>query len=211
MTYKIRSPKGIKGYKLLKSISKASLCILGMVALQAPAHAVDIQIGASIQLRAVISATKGQDMNFGSVRYENSHAGQVQLGSDGSVGLSGDSYGLSLDGGGATAGDLTLNGDSLSNIEVSCDSTAQLGSDGTSTLSLDNVQFSIDSGAAYGSGTPCAGINTASVAIDLGATPSPQLFFGAAVNFTSDSIDSSSLYSTSVGAGSPVTVRVVYQ
>jgi len=162
MAYKMGSPKGIKGYKLLKSISKASLCILGMVALQAPAHAVDIQIGASIQLRAV-------------------------------------------------AGDLTLNGDSLSNIEVSCDSTAQLGSDGTSTLSLDNVQFSIDSGAAYGSGTPCAGINTASVAIDLGATPSPQLFFGAAVNFTSDSIDSSSLYSTSVGAGSPVTVRVVYQ
>lgn len=198
------------GDPLKNNIKKIALCFMGALCFQAPAYAVDIDVGATLHTSAAISATKGQDMNFGTVRYDANHAGQVQLGTNGSLQLSGDSYGLALSGGTATPGDIIVGGDSLSNVEVSCEVDAQLGNNGSSTLSLSNVQFSVNAGHAYGAATMCNGLGNASATLDLGAEPAPQLFFGAAVNFTSNSITSSETFSTSNG-GDPVTVRIVYQ
>ena len=175
------------------------------------ANAADIWIDGGIVTRAVVSATKGQDMDFGYVDYDPIHAGQIQLGTDGSVQLGGGASGVSLNGGTPTAGDITLSGDGQSTIQISCESSGVLGAGGVSTLNLQNVEFAIDTGQVYGSGTPCAGLSSSSATIDLASNNAPQIFFGGALDLSGNAITRSDHYSTANAGGDPVTVRIVYQ
>ena len=175
------------------------------------AHAIDVQVNASVNMKAVISATAGQDMNFGNVNFEPNHSGEIRLATNGSVQLGGGASGLTLDGGSPTAGDVTISGDGQSNIEISCESNGVLGSNGSGTLNLQDVQFSVDSGRSYGAATNCSGLSSPAAVLDLASNNAPKLFFGGALNVSGNAISASDQYSTANAGGDPVTVRVVYQ
>lgn len=175
------------------------------------AYALDINVGAAVTMRQVISATKGQDLNFGQVGYEASHGGEIQLGTDGNIQLSGGTFGIDLNGGAPTAGDITLSGDGQSTIEISCENSGVLAAGGSNTLNLQNVELAVDSGQAFGSGTQCTGLASPITAIDLASNNAPTILIGGALNVASNAITSTNTYSTANAGGDPVIMRIVYQ
>jgi len=175
------------------------------------AHAVDVTVGAAVNMRAVISATKGQDMNFGNIDYDPNHTGTIELGTNGALQLASGSSGISLNGGAPSAGDLTISGDGQSTIQISCENGGVLGAGGGHALPLQNVEFAVDTGRAYGAGTPCSGLASSSTTIDLASNIAPKILFGGALNVSGNAITYSGNYSTTNAGGDPVTVRVVYQ
>lgn len=193
---------------------KQTIAILSFAALLLwgpAAYALDTNVGAAVKMRQVISATKGQDLNFGQVDYEPSHSGAIQLGTDGNIQLGSGTFGISLNGGTPTAGDITLSGDGQSTIEISCENNGVLTAGGANTLNLQNVEFAVDAGQAFGSGTQCAGLAAPAAAIDLASNNTPKILIGGALNVASNAITSSNTYSTTNAGGDPVTMRVVYQ
>lgn len=177
----------------------------------ASAYAVDVTVGAAVNMRAVISAAVGQEMSFGNIDFEPVHTGEIQLGTDGVVQLSGSTSGISLNGGSPSAGDLVVAGDGQSIIEISCESNGVLSSTSANSLNLQNVQFSIDTGQAFGSATHCAGLGTSVASVDLTGNGAPKLLFGGALDVSGNAISVSEAHSTANAGGDPVTVRVVYQ
>lgn len=64
--------------------------------------AADTHIHASVTFKKALSASVGNDMDFGIITYELNHGGTVTLGTNGAVQLENGSNGLSLSGGAHT-------------------------------------------------------------------------------------------------------------
>jgi len=174
------------------------------------ATAADIDVDASIQTQAALSLTKNTDMDFGLVEFDALHSGDIQLGTDGTVVLTG-ATGLTLGAVATTAGDVDVSGDAASVVEISCETGGSLTDGGANTLTLSDVEIAIDTGAAAGAGTACAGLATASTTVDLAVTATPKILMGGTLDVTADAIDGSFTYDTAAVGGDPVTLRVVYQ
>ena len=174
------------------------------------ATAADIDVDASIQTQAALSLTKNTDMDFGLVEFDAAHSGEIQLGTNGTVTLTGAS-GLTLGTAATTAGDVDVSGDAASVIEISCDAGGTLTDGGSNTLTLSDVEIAIDTGAAAGSGTACAGLTTVSTTVDLSSTATPKILMGGTLDVGADAIDGTFTYDTAAAGGDPVTLRVVYQ
>lgn len=174
------------------------------------AHAIDLDVDASIITRAAISLTKNTDMDFGDVEFDAVHSGNIQLGTDGTVVLAG-ATGLTLGAAPTTAGDIDVSGDGASDIEISCETGGTLTDGGANTLTLSAVEFTTAAGGAPGTGTACAGLGVAPAVVDLAVTATPTILMGGTLDTTADAIDVSATYDTAAVGGDPVTLRVVYQ
>lgn len=172
--------------------------------------AADVDVDASIITRAAISLTKNTDMDFGAVDYDAAHGGSIQLGTDGTVILTG-ATGLTLGAAGTTPGDVDVSGDGASTIEISCDTGGTLTDGGANTLTLSSVEFTTAAGGAPGTGTSCAGLGTTPGTVDLAVTATPTILMGGTLDVTGNAIAAAATYSTASAGGDPVTLRVVYQ
>lgn len=172
--------------------------------------AADVDIDASIITKAAISLTKNTDMDFGDIEYDAVHSGSIQLGTDGTVILTG-TAGLTLGAAGTTAGDVDISGDGANVIEISCETGGTLTDGGANTLTLSAVEFTTGAGGVPGTGTACAGLGTTPGTVDLAVTAAPTVLMGGTLNTTADAIDVDATYDTASAGGDPVTLRVVYQ
>ena len=184
--------------------------IAGGIAAPTISIAKQVTVDAAMQTRRAISLTKNFDMAFGDLDYEAIHSGQVQLGTDGTAALSVAAVGLTLAGTPA-AGDVDVSGNNTSTIEISCDAGGTLTDGGGNSLTLQNVEIAIDTGVAFGAGTACAGVGTVSTTVDLSLNNTPKILMGGEIDTGVSAITSDATYSTANAAGSPVTLRVVYQ
>ena len=181
------------------------------IAFGAPsAKAADIDVDATLNTVAAISLTKNTDMAFGDVEYATTHAGDIQLGTDGTVVLTG-TTGLTLGVAATTAGDVDISGDGASIIEISCETGGTLADAAANTLTLSAVEFTTGAGGAPGTGTACAGLGTTPATVDLAVTATPKVLMGGTINVNGNAIATSDTYSTTNAGGDPVTLRVVYQ
>lgn len=173
--------------------------------------AADTHIHASVTFKKALSASVGNDMDFGIITYELNHGGTVTLGTNGAVQLENGSNGLSLSGGAPHAADVTLSGDDQSTVEVSCETTGTLKNGNSDSLALKNIEIAIETGLAPGNGLACSGLNVTTASIDLGSTPSPKIYLGGAVDVANNAIQNGGAYSTVQAGADPITIRVVYQ
>lgn len=174
-------------------------------------YAADVDVDASIVTQQAISLTKNTDMDFGTVEYDATHGGNIQLGTNGAVVLSG-TTGLTASGS-TTAGDVDVSGDGASVIEISCETGGVLADTAANTLTLSAVEFTTGAGGVAGTGTACAGLGASPGTVDLSVTANPTILMGATIDVTGNAIASSDTYSTTNtgNGGDPVTLRVVYQ
>ncbi len=173
------------------------------------AQAAEVEVDATLNARAAISLTKVSDMDFGLIDYASTHAGDIRLGTNGTVSTAG-TTGL-VAGGAPTAAAVTVSGDGASTVDVSCDTGATLEATGGDQLTLSATEVSTAAGGvAPGAGNACAGVGLASQTIDLSATPNPTILMGGTINVDGDAISENGVYSTTT-AGSSVTLSVVYQ
>ena len=147
-------------------------------------------------------------MHFGLIEFATPHMGDITLGSNGGVSLTG--TGLIYQGN-AVPGQISITGNT-GVVEVKCEATATLG--GANTLSITNIDISPYSGVAPGAGTPCQGIGGAdptAVVLDLGSTPNPRLYFGGKLNIPMNGLSVSGRYESNASGGDPVTISAVFQ
>jgi len=171
-------------------------------------QAADQDVDASLVTRAAISLTKNADMVFGSVDYDAAHGGVIRLGTDGAVTLVGAS-GLAM-AGTPGAGDVSISGDGSSAVEVSCEIGGTLGNANTAdTLTLSATEIVMNTGVAGGTGTACAGLGASPLVHTLDGTD--NVLIGGSIDVTGSAIATSDSYSTTLGTGDPVTIRVIYQ
>ena len=185
--------------------------IMGALATVHVAEAADVSIHASLKARLALSATAGNDMNFGTVNFDRAHNGRIQIGTDGRVSLGAGSAGLNVTGENTTPADVMISGDSQSTVSIACDASGRLSNGAGGALGLTNVEFSVDSGKSYGSATACRGLGEPSETLDLGANNTPKLYFGGAVDVQPNSFLQNADYSTANGGGDPIRVRLIYQ
>ena len=174
------------------------------------AQSTDVDVDASIITKAAISLTKNTDMDFGDVEFATTHGGQIQLGTDGTVVLTG-ATGLTLGAAATTAGDVDVSGDGASVVEISCETGGTLTDGGANTLTLSATEFTTGAGGAPGSGTACAGLGTTPGTVDLSVTATPKVLIGGTIDVTGNAIAVSATYDTAAAGGDPMTLRVVYQ
>jgi len=174
------------------------------------AKAADVDVDASIITKAAISLTKNADMDFGDVEFDATHGGTIELGTDGTVDVSG-ATGITAGAAATAAGDVSVSGDGASVIEISCDTGGTLTDGGANSLTLSAVEFTTGAGGAPGTGTACAGLGTTPGTVDLSVTASPTILMGGTIDVTGDAIAASATYDTASAGGDPVTLRVVYQ
>lgn len=195
--------------KKLSYLAVLACAALPFAAVQS-ANATDQDVQASIQTRAAISLTLNTDMDFGIVDYVPVHSGNILLGTDASVTLSG-ATGLTVSGGTPTAGSVDVSGDATSVVDISCETGGSLTDGGANTLTLSATEVAVDTGAAAGAGLACAGLGTASTTVDLSSNATPTILMGGTIDTTADAIDTSATYDTAAVGGDPVTLRVTYQ
>lgn len=159
---------------------------------------------------AQITITKNSDMFFGSLDYDATHSGTLQLGTDNNITLVG-GVGLSHDGA-STVGSITARGTPSDVIEIKCATTGKMKLQGTS-MDIINIEIAIDSGVAFGSGFACQGTkknNTPATTVDLAVNPSPVILIGGETIIPANGL-ASGTYVTFGQGTSPITIRVIFQ
>lgn len=156
------------------------------------------------------SITVNSNMGFGLIEFAPSHQGELALGSNGGVSLTG--TGLFYQGG-AVAGQITIVGDD-GVVEFRCSDKSILGGNKGGTLEVTDIEASVGTGVSSGSGTACKGASSSSpdpIILDLGAAPDPRIYFGGKLDIPFGGITSSQEYETSNGSGAPLSVNAVFQ
>ncbi len=159
---------------------------------------------------AQITLTKNSDIFFGSLDYDATHSGTLQLGTDNNITLIGGS-GIAHDGS-STVGSITAGGTPADVIEVKCTATGNMKLQGSS-MSVQNTEIAIDSGVAFGSGFACQGVrnnNPPATTVDLAVNPSPVILIGGETIIPANGL-ASGTYVTFGQGTSPITIRVIFQ
>ena len=112
----------------------------------------NVVVNAALQVRKVITLQKVEDMDFGIIDYAASYSGQVSLGSDGSVLVSGGS-GLTPSGGTAKPAQVGISGDDISTAEVTCSDSGTMADGSGNLIPLESTEYALDTGVPPGSGT----------------------------------------------------------
>lgn len=164
---------------------------------------------------AAIVLTLNSNINFGIIEYQTTHSGNISIGTNGAVTLTGS--GLMYDTG-ATPGRISVTPSPATGVLIiKCDSTAKLKSNtGNTILNMNNIQVSVNSGVAYGSGSLCQGIKNsdpAATTVNLASSPAPIIYIGGNLVIPSNALTSAAAtsYSSTNSGGKAVTVRVIYQ
>lgn len=199
-----------KSRKLLLLTALSGALGLGLYANSS--HATDIDVDASLVAGVAVSLTKNADMDFGGVDFvTGAHNGNLELGTDDAVVLSGGPTGLTLTGTPAS-GSVTINS-ATGTVDVSCEATGAVG-DGTRTMPLSSIKWDTAATTFALATNTCGGLGVGAVAVNTTATPNPILLIGAQLDVAANALDGSvggTPYDTSTGGGDPVTFRVVFQ
>ena len=164
----------------------------------------------SYDSNAQITLTKNSGMFFGSLDYDATHSGTLQLGTDNNITLVG-GVGISHDGS-STVGSVTAGGTPADVIEIKCTATGKMKLLGSS-MDILNTEIAIDSGVAFGSGFACAGNrknDPPATTVDLAVNPSPVILVGGEAIIPANSL-ASGTYVTFGSGTSPITIRVIFQ
>lgn len=158
---------------------------------------------------AQITLNINSQMNFGSLMFDATHSGTVQMGTNGSASVAG--TGLAHLGG-SIAGNIGIEG-SGEVVEVKCSTSGQLSLQ-NSKIDISATEVSLDAGVNAGNAIACEGTkrsNPAVLVIDLSANSTPEILVGATLSISSNSLDSG-LYDTSGGGGAkPIVLTVIVQ
>ncbi len=192
--------------KKIIALSVTAGCLLGGIQ---TASALDQDIQASIITKAAIAFSNVVDMDFALVEFAAVHSGDIQLGTNGTVVLSG-TVGLTASGVGA-AGSVDISGDGASTIDITCETGGTLTDAGVNSLLLSATEITAGVGGAPGTGTACGGLGIGPISVDLSVTANPTVLMGGTINVDGNAIATSDTYSTALAGGNPVTLRVVYQ
>jgi hypothetical protein len=160
--------------------------------------------------KAQLVLNKSNDMSFGTLEFDASHSGTIQLGTNGAITVVGAS-GIAHNGSG-TAGRVTITGTPLDVVELKCTNSGKLTASGGPGIDLTNVEIAIDNGAAFGSALACQGTKKNSpvvTTIDLATNNSPVVLMGGALSLPNNGL-SSETYDT-LGNGKAITLTVVFQ
>lgn len=163
------------------------------------ASATDVSIPATVTTRAAVSFGTPTAIDFGTIDYATTHTGSITVSTAG-VGSFNSPVGVSQSGTPA-AGSVSVTGDGVSVIQISCGTTGTL-SDGTNTLALTAVLVKFNATAD----TTCAGLGTTPDSRTLTGTDSIKIGGTLALG----TIASNNVYNTTKASGVPVTLRVIY-
>ena len=160
---------------------------------------------------AQIVLTKVSDMEFGVLSYDTSHAGELLLGTDGNVVLSG-ATGLVHEGS-SSAGSVTIIGNPLDVIEIKCVLAGRMVDASGSRIRLRDLEVSLNSGVAAGNANACNNTGrrrAPAIVHDLAVDPNPTILMGARATIRNNSLNSGT-YSSAFGGGNNIRLRVIFQ
>ena len=150
-------------------------------------------------------------VDFGSVDFATTYNARIQLGTDGSVQISG--FGMTSNGG-ETAGHVRITLPDTGIVEVKCVSEAVLTDPTATSLTIENIEIAVASGVTFGSGISCQGIgagDAVTTTIDMDALPDPDVFIGGEIIVSSPiTLPADRVYNTT-GSGTPITLSIVVQ
>ncbi len=153
--------------------------------------------------------SSNSDISFGIIEFATSHLGQLTIGTNGGVSLTGS--GLFYQGD-ATVGQAVITGDS-GIIEIRCSASAILGAqDGGGTLTITPIEISLNSGVAAGAGNICNGTSgNVAMVIDLSVTSDPRILIGGTLNIPSQALNSSTTFTSITSGGDSISISAVFQ
>lgn len=159
--------------------------------------------------QVVVSTLAGLD--FGSVEFAISYAGNIQLGTDGNIGTTG--FGMVAAGNG-NAGAVRVTQPNTGMVEFKCSQSAELDDPTATALNITNIEIAVNSGVPFGSGTSCQGTAIAdpvAVLLDMDALGDPTILIGGEVVISGTiTLPSDRIYST-IGPGEPIQLSLVIQ
>lgn len=191
-----------------------ALSLLAATVACAAVYAVEQEIEVSARMRVGLSFANKVDMDFSPGGYIDFYGAPdplvdfVELGSDGNITVQGTVFQPSAMVG--TPGRVDIVGDGSSTVVISCDTTATLEEAGTAhQLTMDQAQLTMNTPDTFLSPDyTCAGLGTTPHTYTLTGV-SDTIFLGG--RLVGSASVTTALYSTAIGAGVPVTVRVLYQ
>lgn len=150
------------------------------------------------------------NLNFGLIEYSSFHSGELTLGTNGAVNLTGS--GLYYQGG-AVPAQISITG-STGVLEIRCDDAGALAGGNGSPMPITDIEVALDTGVSPGSANECQGASGASpdaLTIDLDNSPNPKLFFGGKLNITTGALSEENSFTSSNSGGSSLTLSAVFQ
>lgn len=198
--------------RLLAGLAAGSL-IVGFSA--TVANAIDVEVGGTLQARQALTGVVDQIMDFGIVDYAAIHSGDIELGTDGAIDVSG-ATGLASFGTPAAA-QVTISGVASDTVDITCDTGATLDDAGAGdalTLTGTEIILGAGNGVPYGDvgATSCAGVTGAGIdGAALDGAGNLVILMGAAIDTDAQTITADGTYTSTDGTGSTVTLRVLYE
>ncbi len=152
-------------------------------------------------------------MGFGTVTFDTTHNGNLQLGTNGILQITG--IGMTS-GNDAQAGHVVITSPDTGLIEVKCETTGKLADPPATTLDIINTEIVLDTPQPFGSGDPCQGTKNNDpvvLLIDLAASVDPDIFIGGEVEVLGPlTFPADRSYETTGGGGAkPIVLSIVVQ
>lgn len=191
-------------FKKLTALTAAVAITTGVV------YAADQSVDVTAAFRQAITLTKNFDLAFSSVDpidFAGTPAGTdlVQLATSGAITYGGVAFSGPSTG---QAADVSISGDGVSPVEVSCSTGATMAHSGGTTVTVDQLQISMNTGDAFGAADyTCAGVGTTPHVHTLDGTD--KVLMGGRLVGNATIVNGA--YSTATAGGAAATVRVVYQ
>tara|TARA_B100001989_G_scaffold249166_1_gene223995 strand:+ start:6995 stop:7591 length:597 start_codon:yes stop_codon:yes gene_type:complete len=161
--------------------------------------------------RAQVVINSNANINFGTVDFDTTYNGNIQLGTDGNVQTTG--FGLVARDNG-NAGAIQVTSPDTGILELKCSSTAQLTDPTATDLDIVNVEIAVNTGVAFSSGVDCNGVgggDAVATTLDMDALGDPNIFIGGEIAITGAiTLPSDRVYNTT-GSGTPIQLSIVVQ
>ena len=187
-------------FRIIRTLKLAYFCLLTVFVFCSPFSFAFAQ-----------SVSSNSNLNFGLIEFDSNHMGELTLGTNGGVSLTGS--GLFYQGN-AMPGQITL-GDTTGIVEIRCDATSIMGGNaGGGSLTVTDIEASVSTGLPAGSATPCQGVggsDPAAALVNLDSNPNARVLFGGKLNIGSGALNGGRTYSSSSAGGSPLTISIVFQ
>jgi len=158
-----------------------------------------------------IVLSKVSDIDFGVLEYDATYNGQVRLGTNGALTVTG--TGLAISGTGVP-GQVSIAATPADVVEVKCRRNVRLRSSTGDALTINRTEAAIDTGVPFNSGTRCdnLGGGRAPVAvIDIAANPNPTVLIGGRIRINAGANLISGEYNSINSGGRAMRVRVIFQ
>jgi hypothetical protein len=196
--------------KLIKIASLTAATMLASTGLFAADQ--NVQVDAQFRPAIVLALNSSVDLTPGAtfIDYAGTPGGSdlVNIGTDGNITVGGTVFTAPAAG---TVGSVTITGDGSSAVNISCNTAALLRNAGGNGVTFNTTQISMNTGDPFGSSDdPCGGLGTSPLAHTLDGTD--VVLIGGRIDAgVGGTIVSGTVYSTTIGTGSPIILRVVYQ